>query len=213
MRAIQLSIADDHPMVIKGIQNIMADYSNISVEGVYATGAALLNGLQSKIPDVLLLDIHLPDKSGDELAPFLIRNYPYMKILTLTNADSALYVRNMLRYGVHGYALKTIDPAMLVQAIEKVYNGEQYIDPAIKDKTDDSHLRNKKETFLKAKLTLREKEILKLVADGLTGQEIAAKLFVGFKTVESYRINLLLKLDVKNTASLIKKAMELGLLD
>jgi DNA-binding NarL/FixJ family response regulator len=80
-------------------------------------------------------------------------------------------------------------------------------------KAEDMSLHNKKESFLKAKLTLREKEILKLVVEGYTGQEIAEQLFVGFKTVEYYRINLLLKLDVKNTAALVKKALELGLTD
>ncbi len=162
---------------------------------------------------MLLLDIHLPGKSGDDLAPVLIKTYPTLKILTLTNADSALYIRNMLRHGVHGYALKTIDPEVLVQAIELIHKGEQYIAPSIREKVEDMSLRNKKESFLKAKLTPREKEILKLVVEGYTGQEIAEKLFVGFKTVEYYRINLLLKLDVKNTAALVKKALELGLID
>lgn len=159
MNTIRLSIADDHPMVIKGIQNIMADYPHIVLKGIYATGEALLEGLKKDIPDVLLLDIHLPGKSGDEMAPFLINNYPDLRILTLTNADSALYIRNMLRHGVHGYALKTIDPEVLVEAIELIHKGGQYIDPSIREKAEDMNLRNQKESFLKAKLTLRENKI------------------------------------------------------
>lgn len=114
---------------------------------------------------------------------------------------------------MHGYALKTIDPEELVSAIERVHKGHQYIDRTIADKVGHDNLRSQRETFLKAKLTDREKEVLRLVADGYTGQEIAEKLFIGFKTVEYYRINLLLKLDVKNTAALVKKAMQAGWID
>ncbi len=213
MNQIRIAIADDHPMVIKGLQNIIADYPHIILTGIYATGAALLQDLRRQTPDVLLLDIHLPDKTGVELAPVILDTWPAIRILTLTNADSALYVRNMLRHGVHGYALKTIDPEKLIQAVEAVHRGEQYIDASLREKVEETPMRNRKETFLKASLTPREQEILKMVVEGFTNQEIAAKLFVGIKTVEYYRINLLLKLDVKNTAQLVKKSLEMGLTD
>ncbi len=171
----------------------------------------MLKGLQLQLPDVLLLDIQLPDKTGDELATTILKKYPEQKILTLTNFNSMLYVHNMLRIGVKGYILKTTDPGTLIKAIEEVYKGEEFIDLAVKSKLGQYATKMKKEANLRPTLTLREKEILKLTVNGDTLQEISEKLFIGLRTVEYYRSNLLLKLEVKNMAALIKKALEMGL--
>jgi DNA-binding NarL/FixJ family response regulator len=208
---IHIAIADDHPMIIGGLKNMLAAYPHIELEGTYGTGAELLKGLQQKLPDVLLLDIQLPDKTGDELAATILKKHPELKILTLTNFNSMLYVHNMLRIGVKGYILKTTDPETLIKAIEEVYNGEEFIDHAVKGKLGQYATKMKKEANLRPTLTLREKEILKLTVNGDTIQEISEKLFIGLRTVEYYRSNLLLKLEVKNMAALIKKALELGL--
>lgn len=208
---IRIAIADDHPMIIGGLQNMLSAYPHIVLEGAYGTGAELLKGLQQQLPDVLLLDIQLPDKTGDELATTILKKYPEQKILTLTNFNSMLYVHNMLRIGVKGYILKTTDPETLIKAIEEVYKGEEFIDQAVKSKLGQYATKMKKEANLRPTLTLREKEILKLTVNGNTIQEISEKLFIGLRTVEYYRSNLLLKLEVKNMAALIKKALEMGL--
>lgn len=208
---IRIAIADDHPMIIGGLKNMLAAYPHIELEGTYGTGAELLKGLQQQLPDVLLLDIQLPDKTGDELATTILKKYPELKILTLTNFNSMLYVHNMLRIGVKGYILKTTDPETLIKAIEEVHKGEEFIDQAVKGKLGQYATKMKKEANLRPTLTLREKEILKLTVNGNTIQEISEKLFIGLRTVEYYRSNLLLKLEVKNMAALIKKALELGL--
>lgn len=208
---IRIAIADDHPMIIGGLQNMLAAYPHIVLEGTYSTGAELIKGLQQQQPDVLLLDIQLPDKTGDELATTILKKYPEQKILTLTNFNSMLYVHNMLRIGVKGYILKTTDPETLIKAIEEVYKGEEFIDQAVKSKLGQYATKIKKEANLRPTLTLREKEILKLTVNGDTIQEISEKLFIGLRTVEYYRSNLLLKLEVKNMAALIKKALEMGL--
>ena len=208
---IRIAIADDHPMIIGGLQNMLSAYPHIVLEGAYNNGAELLKGLQEKLPDVLLLDIQLPDKTGDELATIILKKYPEQKILTLTNFNSMLYVHNMLRIGVKGYILKTTDPETLIKAIEQVHEGEEFIDQAVKGKLTQYATKMKKEANLRPTLTLREKEILKLTVNGDTIQEISDKLFIGLRTVEYYRSNLLLKLEVKNMAALRKKALEMGL--
>lgn len=208
---INIAIADDHPMIIGGLQNMLSVYPHIRLAGSYPNGAELLEGLQRIQPEVLLLDIQLPDKTGDLLAPLILKKYPDIRILALTNLNSTLYVHNMLRMGVLGYVLKNSDPGMVIKAIETVYKGETFVDPSIREQLEQFTVRMKREAALKPTLTLREKEILRLTVNGDTIQEISEKLFIGLRTVEYYRSNLFLKLDVKNMAGLIRKALLLGL--
>jgi DNA-binding NarL/FixJ family response regulator len=211
MTKIKVAFADDHPIVITGLQNILAKYSHITIVGTYTTGAALLSGLQQEQPDVLLLDIQLPDKPGDELTHIISKKYPHVKIIALTNFTSALYVNTMLSSGAKGYLLKTTEEPTLVEAIETVYKGGEFLEASLKEELNLYESSVKRMATLKATLTPREKEILQLIANGLTGQEIASKLFISFKTVEYYRYNILQKLDANNTATLIKRAVTLGL--
>lgn len=208
---IRIAIADDHPMIIGGLKNMLSVYPHITLAGTYVTGADLLKGLQEAQPEVLLLDIQLPDKTGDLLAPVILKRYPDIRILALTNLNSALYVHNMLRMGVLGYVLKNTDPEVVIRAVETVYERREFIDPALKDSLEQFKQRMKREAALKPTLTLREKEILSMTVNGDTIQEISEKLFIGLRTVEYYRSNLFLKLDVKNMAGLIRKALLLGL--
>ncbi|HYH15265.1 MAG TPA: response regulator transcription factor, partial [Flavisolibacter sp.] len=201
------------PMIIGGLQNMLTVYPHITLINSYANGADLLNGLQQSQPDVLLLDIQLPDKTGDQLAPLILKKYPGIRILALTNLNSTLYVHNMMRMGVLGYVLKNTDPGIVIKAIETVYTNVAFIDPSIKENLEQFTVRMRREAALKPALTLREKEILRLTVNGDTIQEISEKLFIGLRTVEYYRSNLFLKLDVKNMAGLIRKALLLGLTD
>ncbi len=136
-----------------------------------------------------------------------------MKILVLTNFDSTLYVNNMFRYGVHGYLLKTAAEDALVDALETIMRGDEYIDATLKPKMEHFNDRMKREVALKSTLSTREKEILQLIVNGYSGTQISEKLFLSEATVKNYRIRILLKLDVNNTAMLVKKALKLGLVD
>ncbi|MFA6060248.1 MAG: response regulator transcription factor [Taibaiella sp.] len=208
---INIAIADDHPMIIGGLKNLLVGYSHLNLVGTYLSGTELLEHLPEIQADVLLLDIQLPDKTGDTLAPVIIKQNPDLRILILTNLSSPLYLHNLLRMGVAGYILKNTDPDMLIHAIEMVHEGKEFIDPALQDKLLQFRTRMKKEVALKPALTLREKEILRMTVSGDTMPEISKKLFIGLRTVEYYRGNLFLKLEVKNLAGLIRKALELGL--
>jgi len=208
---IKIAIADDHPLVIGGLQNVLHRYSHIQLVNTYSNGTELLAGLEITLPDVLLLDIQLPGQTGDELAPLILKNYPDIKILVLTNFDSSLYVNNMFRHGVHGYLLKTANEKVLIRAIEDVYNGEQFIDDEMKVKLQRTALRIEKRKFSKSNLTPREKEILQLLVNGNTCPEIAKTLFLSVTTVVNYRASIMMKLEVNNTAAMVKKSLQLGL--
>jgi len=211
--SIKVSITDDHPLVISGLQNMLLHYPNITLSGTYLNAEALLVGLQQTIPDVLLLDIQMPGRTGDELAPSLLKMYPKMKIIALTNFDSTLYANNMIKAGVHGYVLKSAEEKIIVQAIETVYGGAIFIEEAMAKKMTQLDQKIQNTTFSKSSLTPREKDVLVHIVNGETSQEIANNLFLSLRTVENYRLNIQLKLNVKNTAMLVKKALQMGLVD
>ena len=210
---IRIAIADDHPMIISGIRNMLSAFRDILITSTYGSGKELMAGLAKTQPDVLLLDIHLTDTTADMIVQGIIKKYPDLKILILTNLNSTLYLHNLLRLGAHGYILKTTQPETLALAIQKVFEGEEYVDESMRDKLEQFSSRARKEACLKPALTLKEKEILQLTVDGLTIQEISEKLFIGLRTVEYYRSNIFLKLQVKNMAGLIRKALATGLVD
>ncbi len=207
---INVAITDDHPMVIQGMTTMLSGYKHIHLCGVYQSGAELMKGMAQAQPDVLILDIQLSDKTGDELLPELLGLYPDLKVLVVTNFDSTMYADKMLWQGAKGFLLKTADKAELVRAIEVVYAGERYIEKSMAERIAGESVRNKKLYTWKSMLTDREKEILQLIVEGKTDQEIADQLFLGLNTIKFYRKGMLLKLDVPNTASLVAKALKMG---
>jgi DNA-binding NarL/FixJ family response regulator len=208
---IKIAITDDHPLIIQGLEKMLVRYKHITITGTYQNGVELFQGLKSNVPQVLLLDIQLPGQTGDELVPELLSQYPGMKIIVLTNFDSSVYASKMLWQGIHGYLLKTSSEDMLMEAIETVFTGGLYVEQSIKQKLDGEPVRSQKFLTEKLSLTTREKEVLQLIVEGYTDKEISERIFLGLSTIKYYRLNLLLKLDVKNTASLVSKALKSGL--
>lgn len=209
---IKIAITDDHPLVIIGLMQVLSQHTHIAVESTYHSGTALLAGLEQSLPDVLLLDIQLPDMQGNELARIISKKYPSVRILALTSLDNTFHAKDMLQQGCLGYLLKNTDPQILIQAIEKVYHGEQFIEASLKEELLLNLSRTKKQAAgVTPQLTRREKEILQLVVAELTNQEIAEKLFLSERTVKNHRMSLLHKLNVKNSVGLARVALELGL--
>lgn len=205
---IRIAIADDHSLVINGLQKIFSTSTEVNIIGTYSNGDLLLAGLQLQQPDVLLLDIQMPGKNGIELAGMVHKQYPEVKIIALTNVEVIYQVRKMMQQGCMGYLLKDVDAETLYAAIQKVYNGEMVVHEKIKtDLTNSLLLSNQPQ-----QITRREIEVLQLIAQELTTAQIAEKLFISFATVENHRNRMLQKLGVKNTAGLIKKGMEQGLI-
>jgi len=204
---ITLAFADDHLIVLNGLQNILSAIPDFTIINVYQNGEDLLEDLETKQPDVLLLDIQLPGKSGIELCGIITKKFPAVKIIALTNVDIPIQVKKMMQQGAMGYLLKDSNPEILEEAIRKVYNGELFIQESISKKLVSNYISSDKK-----QLTKREKEILKLITEEFTNQQIADKLYLSLRTVENHRNNLLQKLDVKNTAGLVKVAIQDGLI-
>lgn len=203
---VNVAIADDHPMVVKGICNMLQAYQDIHIIQQYNTGAALIEGLQRQVPDMLLLDIHLAEVNSIDLLPQLKQQYPRLKILIVSAMDNPFLIKDILKKGVHGYVTKNIQPELLKQAIEQVHEGKTYIEPFIRERLLESVMPNAaKQTD--PRLTKREMEILHLICDGNNNYDIAEKLFLSHRTVENHRLSIYYKLDVKNAAELVKKAI------
>jgi DNA-binding NarL/FixJ family response regulator len=215
---IRVAIADDHPMVISGLKNMLQPFGHIIVESVYTSGISLLEGLgKQSLPDVLLLDILFPDSKGQSLAYTISKRHPSVKMLTITSLDAPTHIKAMMRNGCKGYLLKNTDQETLVTAIETVYKGGEFIEPVLKEQMLQNMLRFKEKESGSATQTLpvltrREKQILQMVVQELSNQEIADRLFISLRTVENHRFNLQQKLDVKNTVGLVKIAIQMGLI-
>ncbi len=194
-------IVDDHPMVIEGIRSMLQELSHIEVAGHATNAASCLGFFVKNSADVVLLDINLPDQSGIEVCKELIRRRPALKIIALTNFDQLTYLQNMKDAGAQGYLLKNSSLEEIEKAIQAVVAGGEYW--LGRDSVRDSIKEHNQPL-----LTRREIEVLKLIAEGLTNQEIADKLFVSASTVDSHRKNLISKLQVKNTAALVRTAFE-----
>ncbi len=208
---IKVSIADDHPIVIQGIEKMLDNHPLIELIHTSKNGESLLRNLKTALPDVLLLDIQMPGQQGDELAAYVTQHYPEIRIMVLTNMDHPFHVRNMFKHGVKGYLLKSADKYELAEAIDSIYKGSNYIDRLLRDQLLYEVLDNKKAHNIPT-ITKREKEILDMIASEMTSPQIAKKLFISLSTVENHRSNLFLKLGVKNVVGLISKAAQLGLI-
>ncbi len=204
---IKVAIIDDQLIIINGLQKILANNAGITVSGTFVSGDALLENLETEQPDVLLMDIQMPGKSGIELAGIISKKYPKIKMIALTNVDVFIQMKQMMQKGCAGYLLKDVSPEILINAIEIVHEGGQYLSDDFKKQL----FNNLAGQNSKQLITRREKEILKLILEENTNQEIANKLFLSLRTVENHRNNLLQKLNVKNTAGLVKVALQDGL--
>lgn len=212
---IRLAIADDHPMVIQGICNMLSPYKNLEIIARYETGAALLEGLAKEQPDVLLLDIQFPDAIGTDLVRIISEKHPNVRTLAVTSVQNPYTVTDMMSHGCLGYVLKNVSPEVLIQAIETVYIGDEFIEPRLKEQVMKFLIHPAKQTRKAGaplRLTNREQEILEMICDGLTNYEIGEKLFLSHRTIENQRLALYQKLEVKNTAELVKLSLQMGLL-
>ncbi len=205
---IKIAITDDQSIVQNGLQKILENAAGIALCGIYSNGGQLLEGLSVLQPDVLLLDIQMPGLSGLEVAAIVGKKYPAIKIIALTNMNIIVQVKKMLQLGCVGYLLKDTSPETLILAIETVYEGGQYLSEDIRTEIQQQQAG----IVLKPQVTRREKEILKLIVDEYTNQQIADTLYLSLRTVENHRNNLLQKLNVKNTAGLVKIALTEGLI-
>jgi DNA-binding NarL/FixJ family response regulator len=205
---ISVFIVDDHPVVVEGIRSFLINQECIYWAGHALTAAGCSAWLDSNSADVILMDINLPDKSGIDLCAEVKKKKPKTQVLALSTLNQPSYIHKMIENGASGYILKNADKEELLDAIKDVANGKTHLCMEALEavKNSSNNLGGK------PILTRREKEILSLIADGLTNAEMSEKLFVSHWTVDSHRKSIMTKLNTKNTAMLIKYAHENGLL-
>jgi DNA-binding NarL/FixJ family response regulator len=200
--ANKVFIVDDHYMVIEGIRSLLQNEKAIEWMGHATNAASCLSFLQHQVPDIILMDISMPDRSGIDLCKEVKEKYPSVFIIGLSTFNQQSFIQKMMDNGASGYVLKNATQEELMEAIELVANGKTYLSDEVSKvlrKQDDTHI----------VLTRREKEVLDLIADGMTNNEIGEKLFISPSTVDTHRKNLLAKFEAKNTASLIHIASQM----
>ncbi|XZF14069.1 response regulator [Chitinophagaceae bacterium MMS25-I14] len=210
--SIKIAIADDHQLITEGLQHMLRYSADMEVVATYANGEELLQHIGTIQPDVLLLDINMPGRQGDELARIITRDFPRIRIIALTNLDNIYYIKSMLQQGVAGYVLKNARRDVLTEAIKRVSGGNEYFDETVKERIAEEKESIRRQTAHGSVLTRREKEVLQLIAENNTSKEIADKLCLSKRTIDHHRESILSKLEVKNVSALVKKAIELGLI-
>ena len=201
--AIRVFVVDDHPLVQEGMRSLLGNEKGIEICGYAMTAQSCLGYFVHNSADVILMDINLPDINGLDLCKEIKTKYPGIMVLALSTFNQGSYVTKMMENGASGYVVKNADKKELLEAIHEVSKGKTWLSFEA-----GQAMRKNNESAQVPVITRREKEILALIAEGLTNPEIANKLFVSSSTVDSHRKNLLAKLNVKNTAALVKFAMD-----
>jgi DNA-binding NarL/FixJ family response regulator len=203
MKNTKLFIVDDHYMVIEGIRSLLQHEAGLEWTGHASNAASCLAYLRQQRPDVILMDISLPDKNGIDLCKEVKEKYPSVFILGLSTFSQESFISKMMDNGASGYVLKNATKEELLEAIETVMKGKLFLsmDAA-------QSLRSAADKPDMPVVTRREKEVLELIATGCTNAEIAERLFVSVSTIDTHRKNLLEKFNVRNTASLVRLATQ-----
>ena len=207
---IPIAITDDHTIVIEGIKTMLKSNKEIEVLQSFENLKDTFENLNSAVK-VLLLDINLPDGNGINACKELLEKHPDLKIIALTNFEDTVFIKQIIKNGAMGYLLKNTDKKELTEAIKSVMEEKRYLPKKISDILLNDSIGVPNSNYFIPKLTVREKEILNLIIQEFTTEEIASKIFVSTKTVESHRSNLIQKLGVKNSAGLVRVAFEKGL--
>lgn len=207
--SIRVALVDDHELIREGIKNLLNNCPGISLVGEYSKGVYLLNGLRNDLPDVILLDLQLPDQHGEELLPVIKQTYPDIKVIILTTNENIYNIKKLLNIGADGYIFKNTDSKLLAEGINHVIKEStpflpEYVRQSIKRKTStlDKNI----------SLTPREMEVLRLSALEHTSKEIGDILQINHRTVEIFRRGIMQKLDANNMVGVVKKAIMLGLI-
>ncbi len=210
---INILLADDHQILVDGLRAILERDPDLNVIGTAANGLKVLEFLEKQHADVLLLDLQMPVMDGLETTMHVNKKYPDVKVLILTTNDEGSIITSIFKRGAIGYLLKNSSQEILIQGIKDAYIGKKVLSPHLTEKMIESLSEKPK---LKPgeipKVTKRELEVVKLIAKEYTIQQIADELFVSTNTVATHKRNLFVKMDVKNSVGLIRKAVDWGML-
>lgn len=206
MDKIKAIIVDDHPMVIEGMRAMLREISSVVLIATANSAFSAIEKVQEQVPDLVITDINMPEISGIELTSKLKKEYKGIKIIGMSTFNERSYISQMIQSGADGFLVKSASKEEIEKAISMVMNNQMYLSVDVNMST------HEKEEFESTPvLTRREKEVLQLIANGLTNPQIAKKLFISQNTVDSHRKNLLAKFETNNSALLIKLASKAGL--
>lgn len=212
MNPIQILLADDHPVILNGLVTMLREVEGFEVVARAGNGEEVLRQLEQVRVDIVVLDIQMPGMNGLETAAQIRQRFPAVRVLALTMHTEVAFVERLLHLGVAGYVLKNTQMDNLVQALREVYAGQTYFSPEVLQILADKAAKGDQQD-LRDLLTRRELEVLKLIAREYQNPAIAEALFLSPETVKTHRKNLLRKLNVSNTAGLVKFALQHGLVE
>ncbi|CUH66654.1 Nitrogen regulation protein C [Thalassovita gelatinovora] len=203
---VRVAIVDDHPMIAEGIQSILEAYDDIEVVGAFFKGRDIINAVETLRPDVVLMDLNMPDIGGLTATEIILERCPETKVLILSMHDSREYISSALSHGAMGYILKDVPTEEIKTAIDTVIGGERYLCTGAQGSLAPPIGTSREQ------LTGREQTILLQLAQGKSNKEVAAVLDISVRTVETHRKNIKRKLGISSTAGLTRYALEHGVL-
>ena len=208
---IKVLVVDDHPVVRKGLQSCLARHDSVKVVGEASDGDEALRKARELTPDLILMDISMPRMNGLAVTELLRKESPRTKVLVLSVHSNKEYIFRVIQAGAHGYVSKEAPPDELVRAIESVFEGEPFFSEDIARAALNQFVASggKKEPF--AQLTSRERQVLVLIAEGQSNKEIANRLGIGVRTIETHRERIMRRLDIHSVAGLTKFAIANGM--
>ncbi len=216
MDRTRVLLAEDHTIVRKGLRSLLDKETGIKVVGEAEDGREAIAKAEELHPDVVVMDIAMPGLNGLEATRQIKKRFPDMKILILTMHTNEEYVLQTLKAGASGYLVKKAAPAELISAINAVHKGDSFLSPSISRTVIDEYIRRSKEISEGEEgfeqLTVREREVLQLIAEGHKTREIAELLYISIKTVETHRAHIMNKLDIHSTAELTRYAIRKGII-
>jgi DNA-binding NarL/FixJ family response regulator len=213
---VRIVLVEDHTILREGLRALLTADPNFEIIGEAADGREAVRFVEKQVPDLILMDLSMPRMTGMDAIREIKKRYPATKIIALTVHKTEEYLRTTLQAGADGYVLKDATHNELMMAIQNVLNGKIYLSPGVSEKVVEGYLEGKESQMPISTLGLlsqREREVLKLIAEGYKNKEIAADLCISLKTVEKHRANLMKKLDLHNAAALTAYAIEQGLVE
>ena len=213
---VRIVLAEDHTILREGLRALLTADPNFEIIGEAADGRAAVRFVEKQIPDLILMDLSMPRMTGMDAIREIKKRYPQTKIIALTVHKTEEYLRTTLHAGADGYVLKDATRDELMMAIQSVLKGKTYLSPGVSGKVIEGYLEGKESQMPPSTLGLlsqREREVLKLIAEGYKNKEIATDLCISLKTVEKHRANLMKKLDLHNAATLTVYAVQKGLVN
>ena len=215
MNKLRILLADDHDMVREGIKMLINAQPDMEVVGEAATGEIAVSKISKLAPDVIVMDISMPELNGLKATMKIKREFPAVKILTLSRHSDDGYLQQLLKAGTNGYILKQSAPEELINAIRVVGGGGNYIDPTLMEKVMSGYVRQSTalKNTSKVELSDRETQIVRLIAWGYSNKEIAARLQISIKTVEAHKANSMRKLGISSRIDIVRFASLQGWLE